>query len=489
VRSLSAALYILAATSIAHAEDALLQVTDQPAESATADTAASPAFEVGLYSGGFISNYYHQFYDASIFPGQPGDPVNPVREELKRTSPLVGLRFMYFLKPWLGAEAELSMIATATKYTDRSAKIYGGRVQLVFQAPNLSKYVVPFAAIGDGFDRVSSPDSVLGSDTDWAPNLGAGFRFLVHRSITVRLEGRFLRAPSQQPPYHLNASLGELMIGVSYRPSTGHTIEGPPPPPPTTDTDGDGVFDASDKCPAEPEDKDLFDDSDGCPELDNDADGVADADDKCPLEAEDKDGVDDADGCIDPDNDGDGVPDTLDKCPNEPEDKDGFKDADGCIDRDNDNDGFTDDKDKCPNEAEVINGITDDDGCADRGDSLVLVSPDRLELLEPINFKKIMLQKSSNNVLGQIGATMRAHPEILRLRITVYVQPTAKSEVDLQLSELRAFSIREWLIKYGIDETRLEPRGFGGDKPLVDPKSKNAAAINDRVELIILERQ
>jgi outer membrane protein OmpA-like peptidoglycan-associated protein len=454
-----------------------------------AETSPSPAFEVGLYSGGFISNYYHQFYDYSLFPGQPGDPMLPVREELKRVSPLVGLRFMYFLKPWLGAEAELNMIATATKYTDKSAKIYGGRVQLVFQAPNLSKYVVPFATIGDGFDRVSSPDSVLGSDTDWAPHVGAGFRFLVHRSITVRLEGRFLRAPSQQPPYHLNASLGEFMLGVSYRPSTGHTTDGPPPPPPNTDTDGDGVLDTADKCPNEPEDKDLFDDTDGCPELDNDADGVSDANDKCPLEAEDKDGFEDTDGCIDPDNDGDGVPDTADKCPAEAEDKDGFKDLDGCIDKDNDGDGFADDKDKCPNEAEIINGVTDDDGCADRGDSFVLVSPDRLELLESINFKKIMLQKSSNKVLGQIGATLRAHPEILRLRITVHVQPTKKPEEDLQLSELRAFSIREWLIKYGIDEKRLEPRGFGGEKPLVDPKTKNAAAINDRVELIILERQ
>jgi outer membrane protein OmpA-like peptidoglycan-associated protein/opacity protein-like surface antigen len=487
VRSLSAGLYLLlAATSLATAEDGLMAVdggSPPPAE-----TSAGPAYELGLYSGGFISNYYHQFYDYSLFPGQPGDTMLPVREELKRVSPLVGLRFMYFIKPWLGAEAELNMIATATKYTDKSAKIYGGRLQVVFQAPNLWKYVVPYATIGDGFDRVSSPDSVLGSDTDWSPHVGAGFRFLVHRSITVRLEGRFLRAPSQQPPYHLNASLGEFMFGVSYRPSTGNTVEGPPPPP-TTDTDGDGVFDASDKCPAEAEDKDLFDDSDGCPELDNDADGVADADDKCPLEAEDKDGVEDTDGCIDKDNDGDGIADTQDKCPAAPEDMDGFKDADGCPELDNDSDGFADDKDKCPNEAEVINGVTDDDGCADRGDSLVLVSPDRLELLEPISFKKIMLQKSSNNLLGQIGATLRAHPGILRLRITVHVQPTAKPEADLQLSELRAFAIREWLLKYGIDEKRLEPRGFGGEKPLVEPKSKNAAAINDRVELIVLERQ
>ena len=72
--------------------------------------------------------------------------------------------------------------------------------------------------------------------------------------------------------------------------------------------------------------------------------------------------------------------------------------------------------------------------------------------------------------------------------VTVHVQPTKNSEADLRQSELRAFAIREWLIKYGIDEKRLDPRGFGGKKPLVDPKSKGARAINERVELIILER-
>ncbi len=69
----------------------------------------------------------------------------------------------------------------------------------------------------------------------------------------------------------------------------------PAPPPP--DGDGDGVIDADDKCPAEAEDKDGFEDADGCPDADNDGDGVADADDKCPDEAENVDGWDDEDGC------------------------------------------------------------------------------------------------------------------------------------------------------------------------------------------------
>jgi outer membrane protein OmpA-like peptidoglycan-associated protein len=66
--------------------------------------------------------------------------------------------------------------------------------------------------------------------------------------------------------------------------------------------------------------------------LDNDADGLADAQDKCPAVAEDKDGFEDTDGCPDLDNDNDGIPDLQDKCPNQPENKNGFEDEDGCED-------------------------------------------------------------------------------------------------------------------------------------------------------------
>jgi outer membrane protein OmpA-like peptidoglycan-associated protein len=480
VRSLSAGLLVgVASLSPAFAED-------EVASSEPSGPEPVP-LEVGIYTGGFISNYYHQFYQFDLFPGGEGAPDS--REDLRKLNPLAGLRFAYFVKPWLGLEGELNMIMTETKVSKGAAKIYGGRLQVMFQYPDLSKYVVPYVAIGDGFDHVSSDPMVLGSDTDWPVHIGVGARFRVHPSITLRLDGRFLRAPSQQAPYHLNASLAEFMLGISWRPSRKPPEPPPPPPPPPKDSDADGIDDGDDKCPNEAEDKDLYDDSDGCPELDNDADGVPDGLDQCPLDAEDKDGFADEDGCADEDNDADGVPDKQDKCVAEPEDKDGFKDLDGCAEPDNDADGFTDAQDKCPNEAELINGIDDDDGCPDRGNALVVVSPDRLELLEAILFKKTVIQKESSNLLGQIGATMRAHPEILRLRITVHVQPTKNPDADQRLSETRAFAIREWLIKYGIEEKRLEPRGFGGTKPLVDPKEKGAAAINERIDLIILERK
>ncbi|MDW8247660.1 MAG: transporter, partial [Sandaracinaceae bacterium] len=108
------------------------------------------------------------------------------------------------------------------------------------------------------------------------------------------------------------------------------------PAPAEGDRDGDGLLDSDDRCPNEPEDRDNFEDQDGCPDPDNDRDGILDGSDRCPNEPEDRDNFEDQDGCPDPDNDRDGILDGSDRCPNEPEDRDNFEDQDGCPDPDND---------------------------------------------------------------------------------------------------------------------------------------------------------
>ncbi len=66
---------------------------------------------------------------------------------------------------------------------------------------------------------------------------------------------------------------------------------------------------------------------------DKDGDGIPDHSDQCPNHPEDRDGWQDGDGCPDPDNDGDGILDVRDKCPNQPENINGYQDKDGCPDR------------------------------------------------------------------------------------------------------------------------------------------------------------
>jgi len=471
---------VLSLSSTVAADD--LPSAEVPA-SAPAEPSAS--LEAGIYTGGFISNYFHQFYDID---------VQPNRQELERVNPELGVRVAYFLSQLVGVEAEVAWVRATTKQTGDGASILSARAQAIFQH-RIDRFA-PFGSAGLGVWHVSSEDDVLGSDTDMLLHVGGGVRFFVTPSIALRAEARFLRGPSQQAPYHLNASYGELMIGVSFVPTFGGEQPAVDKPKenvvvaPRADVDRDGIVDDADRCPNEAEDKDLFDDTDGCPDPDNDNDGLLDASDTCPMEAEDPDGFQDDDGCVDRDNDADDVADAQDACPDEVEDRDGYRDGDGCPDPDNDKDGIPDAQDRCPNDTEVINGVEDDDGCPDRGDALVVLSTDRLELLAPVSFTGAKLKKESFGALAQVGGMLRQHDQILRLRITVHVQPTNDDDADLELSNKRGNAIKDWLVaEKGIDPKRLEIRGFGGSKPLVPRNAKSAALINDRIELIVLERK
>jgi outer membrane protein OmpA-like peptidoglycan-associated protein len=249
------------------------------------------------------------------------------------------------------------------------------------------------------------------------------------------------------------------------------------------DDDRDGIVNYRDLCRDAPEDRDRFEDEDGCPDVDADRDGVLDGADRCSNEREDRDGHSDTDGCPDPDNDGDGVADAVDACREAPEDLDGFEDADGCDEPDNDRDGILDLVDSCALEAETINGTTDDDGCPDAGRTAVRVRQDRLELLQPIRFKgwSARLSGSSERVLAQVGATLRARRDVARAVIAVHVH--RRNENDEALSQERADAIVKWLLDWGVEPERLEARGMGSSRPKVKGGSAQARAANDRVEI------
>jgi outer membrane protein OmpA-like peptidoglycan-associated protein len=255
-------------------------------------------------------------------------------------------------------------------------------------------------------------------------------------------------------------------------------------PPKIGDRDGDGILDNVDKCPDDPEDKDGFEDEDGCPDPDNDKDGIPDLKDKCPLEPEDKDGFQDEDGCPDPDNDTDGIPDVTDKCPNDPEDKDGFEDEDGCPDPDNDKDGVPDVADKCPNDP----GPADNNGCPKKYEHIV-VTQEKIELKQKIFFDtdKSTIQPRSYGLLDEIASVLRSRPT-MTVRIEGHTDSRGTRKHNLGLSQARAGSVRQHLVGLGIDPARMEAQGYGPDQPVETNKTAAGREKNRRVEFFITKQ-
>jgi outer membrane protein OmpA-like peptidoglycan-associated protein len=259
---------------------------------------------------------------------------------------------------------------------------------------------------------------------------------------------------------------------------------------PDPDNDKDGILDVSDKCPLDPEDKDNFEDENGCPDPDNDKDGILDVNDQCPNDPEDKDAFEDDNGCPDPDNDKDGILDVNDKCPNDPEDKDGFEDADGCPDPDNDRDGLLDVNDKCPNEPENINGVEDTDGCPDQGVSKVRVVGDRIEILEIVHFdfNKATIKPISHDLLKQVAAVIKNNPGFKKIRVEGHTDSKGNDTFNLKLSQSRANAVRDHLVGLGVDRERLDPQGYGETRPVETNATNDGRAKNRRVEFVIVDR-
>ncbi len=272
----------------------------------------------------------------------------------------------------------LAVGANAGIVLRKPREIYATEIgqQLTWAAGASLRITERFFVVGESFGRTG----LTSFDVERSPlEVEGGMRVFVTSSVAVVAGGGTgLVKGVGSPDLRIFASLG-------YAPDV-------------RDSDGDGIPNGRDGCPLEAEDKDGFQDSDGCPELDNDGDRRPDATDTCPNEPEDLDGFEDEDGCPELDNDKDGNPDLEDKCPldpedhlppfpkdgcsatrhdadfdelvdaidacpSDPEDGDGFEDGDGCPDNDNDNDGVEDSADKCPLCPEDKDGFEDDDGC------------------------------------------------------------------------------------------------------------------------------
>ena len=193
------------------------------------------------------------------------------------------------------------------------------------------------------------------------------------------------------------------------------------------------------------------------------------------------------------DRDHDGIPDDEDACPDDPEDRDGYEDADGCPEdddvRDDDADGVPNSDDQCPGQKETINGIQDDDGCPDGGPAKVIRKDNKLVILENVEFAtgSATISGKSYSILDQVALMMKANPDIKRVRIEGHTDSRGSHSMNMFLSQSRAESVRQYLVRKGVAADRLTAKGYGPDRPLVEETDDASLQKNRRVEFIIEE--
>jgi len=503
-RSVSALVLALSLPGAAFAAEKPAPAAKAAAKKATPPPPPKPSYPLRFDVGGFLG--VSTFDDGSGL-GNATDP-----KDVPQGGFGIGAHAgVVVLDGHLGVEGQLRTSFGELRSGKGSATVIGYRLHALWY-PVAEGPVLPFLTVGLGQDVLATGKSqcpappvvppagciyVKNGDNDDVLALGLGARITLAKRLGLRAQLLYLNAEPR--PAGVGIPAGDRNHNLDVNLGLVYTIGGPP-----DDADKDGIPDERDRCPKLEEDRDGFEDGDGCPELDNDSDGIADLSDKCPNEDEDPDGFEDKDGCPDPDNDNDGILDLMDKCPNAPEtkngvddddgcpdeadkdgdgivgaadkcptvaeDKDGFEDLDGCPESDNDKDGLEDAKDKCPNDAEVVNGLEDTDGCPDALPAAVAAVTGKPLALA--TFKDTKLLSGHEAALEPLIAFLVEQETI---RLAVAVLPETDTDAGRTQAQARAAALVAWMIDLGVDAARLQATTLSGAGAAESGKGKGSS--------------
>ncbi len=167
------------------------------------------------------------------------------------------------------------------------------------------------------------------------------------------------------------------------------------------------------------------------------------------------------------DSDGDGVFDDADRCPNTPPGV--AVNANGC-ERDSDGDGVGDSIDKCPNTP--AGAKVDETGCT------IIID------LPGVNFRSNSdeLLDGADTVLDGAAKTLRDNPD-LRVEVAGHTDSDGDASYNVDLSQRRADTVRDYLLGKDVAAGRISSRGYGEARPVAENTTADGKRANRRVEL------
>jgi OOP family OmpA-OmpF porin len=97
------------------------------------------------------------------------------------------------------------------------------------------------------------------------------------------------------------------------------------------------------------------------------------------------------------------------------------------------------------------------------------------------------LQPSSQEQLNNIVAIMKAYPNA-QIKIGGYTDNTGDPTANQTLSENRAKNVMDAIVVGGIDQSRLQSKGYGDQYPVADNGTPEGRAQNRRIALLVTQK-
>ena len=114
-------------------------------------------------------------------------------------------------------------------------------------------------------------------------------------------------------------------------------------------------------------------------------------------------------------------------------------------------------------------------------------STSTIQILDVVYFSSNgdVIQARSFKLLDNVATVLVAHAEVAKIIVEGHTDDQGDDAYNLDLSQRRAEAVVTYLVKKAVSRDRLEAKGYGETRPLVENTSKKRRATNRRVELKI----
>ncbi|MFW6050590.1 MAG: OmpA family protein [Myxococcota bacterium] len=122
--------------------------------------------------------------------------------------------------------------------------------------------------------------------------------------------------------------------------------------------------------------------------------------------------------------------------------------------------------------------------------SMVRVRKRQIVIRRQINFatNSADIVPASEPILHEVADVLLRNPHLKRIEIQGHTDNRGADDYNMELSQNRAASVRQWLVDHGVASERLEAKGYGETRPLVPNITAANRARNRRVQFMIEER-
>jgi len=124
------------------------------------------------------------------------------------------------------------------------------------------------------------------------------------------------------------------------------------------------------------------------------------------------------------------------------------------------------------------------------GPDKIILTPSNIAIIDKIQFEvgKADLKPVSFPILDEVVTVLKQNPQIAEVDVEGHTDSTGTAEINRKLSQGRAESVVRYITSKGIKAGRLNPKGYGPDRPVADNATEEGREANRRVEFIITKQ-